>query len=47
MKDNGFERNTLPYDAMGDYSSLFASKEKEEEPPCEDPDRRETAMRHE
>ena len=47
MKDNGFDRSILPYDAMGDYSSLFANKEKKEEPPCEDPDRRETDMRHE
>lgn len=40
MKDNGFDRTMLPYDAMGDYSSLFASKE-EEEPTCEDTDSRE------
>lgn len=46
MKDNGFDRTMLPYDAMGDYSSLFANKEKKEEPPCEDPDSPETDMRH-
>lgn len=38
MKDNGFDRTMLPYDAMGDYSSLFASKEDKEEPTCEDTD---------
>lgn len=41
MKDNGFDRTMLPYDAMGDYSSLFASKEDKEEPTCEDTDSRE------
>ena len=41
MKDNGFDRTMLPYDAMGDYSSLVASKEDKEEPTCEDTDSRE------
>lgn len=46
MKDNGFDRTMLPYDAMGDFSCLFASSEEKEEPPCEDPDSCETDVRH-
>ena len=46
MKDNGFDRTMLPYDAMGDFSSLFARSEEKEEPPCKDPDSHATDMRH-
>lgn len=46
MQDNGFNRTQIPYDAMGDYSSLFASSKEKEEPPCEDPVSREADLKH-
>ncbi len=33
MKEKDFDRTMLPYDAMGDYSSLFASLEETKEEP--------------
>ena len=38
MQESNFDRSTIPYDAMGDYSAFFA-KPKEEEPVYEDQDR--------
>ena len=38
MQESNFDRSTIPYDAMGDYSAFFA-KPKEEEPVYEDQER--------